>query len=78
MHASVASQLATILSSLSISPDTVVDNQVIPCLNRLILLVETEDALYKGVDKELPVKYLECQRFPPGLKELDFILCHPD
>ena len=82
--AAVASQLATILTrcSLPISSDTVVDNYVIPRLDRLIRLVETEDVLFKGVDKELRVKYLECLKAlranAPGLKELDLILCHPD
>lgn len=59
-----------------------VDNYVIPRLDRLIRLVETEDSLYKGVDKELRVKYLECLKAlrakATGLKELVLILCHPD
>lgn len=82
--AAVASQLATILTrcSLPISSDIVVDNYVIPRLDRLIWLVETEDALYKGVDKELRVEYLECLKAlrakAPGLRELHLILCHPD
>jgi len=82
--AAVASQLATILTrcSLPISSDTVVDNYVIPRLDRLIRLVETEDVLFKRVDKELRLKYLECLKAvrakAPGLKELDLILCHPD
>ena len=82
--AAVASQLATILTrcSLPISSDTVLDNYIIPRLDRLIRLVETEDALYKGVDRELRVKYLEYLKAlrvnAPGLKELDLILCHPD
>ena len=78
----VASRLATILCSLSTSSDNVVDNYVIPRLAQLILLVKTEDTLYKGVDKELRVKYPECLKVlrakAPVLKELDLNLCHPD
>ena len=59
-----------------------VDNYVIPRLDRLIRLVKTEDALYKGFDKELRVKYFECLKAlrpkAPCLKVLNLILCHPD
>jgi hypothetical protein len=88
--AAIASQLATILARCSlparvpgpISSENVVDNYVIPRLDQLIRIVETEDVLFKGVDRELRVKYLECLKAvrtnAPGLKVLDLILCHID